>query len=153
MPIDYDLDIATSLSPETLLGFLTQNYDCLTATDGYLYGPGIGIAAITLGERNQSFMEEMFGFRPTVSVSFSPFFDENHLKGAQILVGGVSLLLSKEPGDAVLLHNGENLLLQRIGAELAISKRWWSNWIDPYHLDPEITLPYVIRDLPSPLLQ
>jgi hypothetical protein len=153
MSIEYELKLATKLNPETALRLIAQEYGFAFGEQGNLQGPGIVVGAIAIDEQSQSFMEEMFQFRPTVNIWFCP--DPNgadYLESEQVIVGATSLLFNKESGDAVLLHNGENLLLQRRNGEVAISDKWWSDWFSPCHLTSEIMFPYTVRNLPSPLL-
>jgi hypothetical protein len=58
----------------------------------------------------------------------------------------IAVLLGQSDGDAVLVFNGEITKLQRIGGELAIDSKWDLSVLD------EMTLPYQMRPLVSPLL-
>jgi hypothetical protein len=153
MSIEYELKLATKLNPKTALHLIAQEYGFAFGEQGNLQGPGIVVGAIAIDEQSQSFMEEMFQFRPTVNIWFclDPN-GEDYLENEQVIVGAISLLFNKESGDAALLHNGENLLLQRINGETIISDKWWNNWFSPCRLTSKITFPHIVRNLPSPLL-
>ena len=90
-----------------------------------------------------------FGFDPLVSVGFRFINTADHRSAREILLHA-TLTLLEHAGDAVLLFNGEVIVLQRIGGTLTVNQDyhlWESNW-----LKERLPASVEFRSIPSPLL-
>jgi hypothetical protein len=58
-------------------------------------------------------------------------------------------LLRQVSGEALLLFNGERIVLQRLGGQLLLNQEF-NPWITSFL--PLVTLPYDLKNIPSPLL-
>lgn len=96
-------------------------------------------------------IEEAFHFSPDLGVAFrlNPN-SADYVEGRRVLLR-VAMLLLEHSRDAVLLFNGEYIVLQRLGGQLVLNADY-GDWADGFKLEPEIRLPHEIRSLPSPLL-
>ncbi len=148
MSLNFTLRMATDLEPIKLL-------DALSSTSGFewemdtLSAPGLLVYAIKENALGQSIIEEAFGFHPDVVIDFRINPTSEYSLGKYTLLQATMELLHQFSGDAVLLSNGEDLVLQRIGGKLVVNKDW-SNWSTSQL--SEVTLPYEARSLSSPLL-
>ncbi len=146
MAVEYDLNIATELEPIQALHIISDGLNLKWRTDTLLERPGIQVSAIPSPELRQSVIEEEFGgFRPTIFVLFRIFPNADYEGGIRILRQATMELLRQVPGDAVLLFNGETIVLQRLGGKLML-KEGWGNWNASELAD--VTLPYELRKLP-----
>jgi hypothetical protein len=143
--LDYSLDIATELEPIQALHIVSDGLGLEWRTDTLLEQPGVQVCAIKNSELGQSVIEEWFGFRPTISVLFRIFTNEDYEGGKHTLQQATMELLRQVPGDAVLLFNGETIVLQRIGGQLVLNQGW-GNWNASEMA--AMTLPYELRKLP-----
>jgi hypothetical protein len=153
MSLNYDLEIATSLNPKQVLQIIVDELGFTWCEQGNLQGPQVAVSAISQSPLGQSVIEEGFGFRPKIHLSFWISSHANEEEGRiarQSVIRAVMTILRYESGDAVLLFNGENLLLQRLNGNLILNSVW-KEWTS-YYLFDEITLPCERREIASPLL-
>lgn len=146
MALDYDLHMATALEPTQTLCLMLNKFSLKWNIDNnWLVGAGVIVGAIKSTELNQSILEEEFcGFRPTVSVWFE--IDKfNYEEGMNTLRQATMEVLRQVPGDAVLLFNGETIVLQRLGGRLILNEGW-EDW--NADLLAKVTLPYELRQIP-----
>jgi hypothetical protein len=151
MALDYSLELSTHLKPTQALDLLAERLGLQQSDEAHLGGPGIWISAIRQTQLGRSIIEEGFHFSPDLSVGFR--LDPNSFdyeKGKRLMLQSTLLLLEQAGKDGVLLFNGENIVLQRMGGKLLLNEDW--SWTDESRLEEEITLPYERRPLPSPLL-
>ncbi len=153
MATEYSLELATELKPTQVLQLLADELTFEWADATHLLGPGLWVSVIEKGEVGQEIIEESFGFRPTIVVGFrlQPETSEDEKAARQMLLRATMFLLRKAPGDAILLLNGEHTRLQRMDGHLVLNSEWGE--LASYSLFSEVTLPYKMRNLPSPLLQ
>lgn len=150
MASEYSLVISTDLAPIRALHIVSKGLGLKWEdSNTYLVGLGVLVGATSQGGLGQSVIEEAFGFRPDISVLFRINPKEDHEKGRHTLLRATMELLRQIPGDAVLLFNGENIILQRIEGQLVLNEEW-GNWTASQLT--EVTLPYELCNLPSPLL-
>ncbi|WNG41283.1 hypothetical protein F0U61_52015 [Archangium violaceum] len=152
MALDYDLDLSTHLKPtqalEKLAGHLaglawSEDKSCLFNTD-------VTISANMPREGWRRIIERGFQFIPTLSVGFRRASDANWDKFRRLLLEA-ALLLLEDTQDAVLLFNGENIVLQQLGGKLIFNADS-SYWADENWLKSRLTVPFERRSLQSPLL-
>ena len=111
------------------------------------------MGAMQESDRGQAFMQSEFGFAPTVDVWFRINSRQDEEMGKQTLLRAVALLLDRFPGDAVLLFNGEHVVLQRLGGSLSFNNNF--SKLLSYWPKSELaveSLSYEWRSLTSPLL-
>lgn len=102
------------------------------------------------GRSRRETFEEGFGFQPDVEFYFRMAKEaDERREGYRTMLGVVLGLLQQEAGQAVLLFNGEIILLQRLDGDLTLNLDW-QTW-QKEGLD-QVTLPYQMQSLPSPLL-
>lgn len=148
MALEFDLSISTQLEPAQVMQILSEQLD-LDLDSGQIRGDGVAIGAIAKTTLGQSVIEEGFGFKPTMSVRFRIASRDNYEQGALTMLKAIIVLMSKLKGDSVLLFNGEEVVCQRIEGNFLINQDrsiWKMSQIS------EITLPYELVSIPSPLL-
>jgi hypothetical protein len=147
--IEYDLEFASEFEPTVVLDIVAEKLSFKWWKHSHLIGIGLIMGAYKsskISELSQSCFEEAYGFRSNLSVWFRlDKFDRYH-EGYRNMMRATTLLLSYIPGNAVLVFNGEITVLQRINGELALNSKF-----NPSPPD-EVTLPYEMRALASPLL-
>ncbi|MFE1748096.1 SitI3 family protein [Coleofasciculus sp. H7-2] len=152
MSLDYDLSIATDLKPIQALHIVSKGFDLewdSASSNPCLFGSGILVGAHPQLDIRQSVIEEAFGFRPTIDVWFQINSNVNYEGGKHTLLWVTIELLRQISGDAVLLFNGESIIFQRLAGQLLLNEDW-HDWATS-HLS-EVTLPFEVQNLPSPLL-
>lgn len=155
MALDYSLDIETSLSPQEALPMLA-NYLNLEWEDierPNLFAAGIKIFAWQTTEHHQAIISEYFNFRSTLYVSFRLHAIDSDIEDEQrkqIMLKAVLKLLEHSTGNALMLFNGETIVLQRFAGKLTLNKSWNSLFSNNKNLFSK--LDYELCDLPSPLL-
>jgi hypothetical protein len=147
--LDYDLDLVTNLDSNEALTLFADKLDFEWCDDNRLIGIGVIVTSFStsnLSELSQSMFEELYGFTSNICVSFrlDKFADYN--RGYQLMMEAVTLLLSQDEGDGVLVFNSEITILQRIGGELVVDSKWNSS------ISNELRLPHQMLPLASPLL-
>lgn len=160
MASEFVLHIVTELEPDDALHLISRNLELEEIKDDedededegkiYVKGPGVLVSAVAASSRRKSLIEEIFGFRPDITVWFRIQPKENYSKGKDTILRATMVLLKEAQGDAVLLFNGEEIVLQRIGGKLVYNKGF-SDW-DLSQLDRVSAFEYEVRDLKSPLL-
>lgn len=150
MATDYGLALSTSMQPEEALRLMVEQFHFNWDSDT-LMGPALWISAQVPPSGWKTMIEEAFHFRPDLGVVFrlDPNSDE-YEEGNRVMLRATMLLL-EHSRDAVLLFNGEYIVLQRLGGQLVLNADY-GGWTDGFKLEPEIQLPHEMRSLPSPLL-
>lgn len=145
MALEYMLRIATNLEPEKVLDFFASILELKKEPD-YLSGSGLIIYASPESELGRSIINDEFHFTPTVRVTFRlDKFDDMEIGKIKFLRGTLELL-RQAPGDAVLLFNNEDVILQRTGGRLILNDK--SSFWTPEHLS-EVKLSYEMRSIAS----
>jgi hypothetical protein len=156
MAIELELNLSTNIKPTQALELLSTHIGGLTLTwngknSYYLLGPTIEIDVSEPSGSWQEIIRDGFQFIPTLSVRFrfklnSPTdYDTNR----HFMFQATTFLL-EHAEDAVLLHNYEIIVLQKLGGKLTFNsdlQLWDEEW-----LRDRLTLPFDCRLLPSPLL-
>jgi hypothetical protein len=144
--IEYDLNLVTEFNSKVALDLLAEKLGFEWYAQSHLLGTGLIVGALKCQGFSQSLFEEAYGFRPSICVWFRLDKFDDHDRGYRNMTRAIAVLLGQSDGDAVLVFNGEITKLQRIGGELAIDSKWDLSVLD------EMTLPYQMRPLVSPLL-
>jgi hypothetical protein len=150
MSLDYELRIITDWQPQQVSELLAKELDLQWGEENRLFNSGTIAAVFSERERTQSMMLEHYGFKPTIDVWFRLKQHEDGDLDKQTLLTASMLLLSKLPGDAVLLFNYERTVLQRIEGTLIFNSQP-TTWQEA-ELAAEVKLPYYIEPLRSPLI-
>lgn len=153
MALEYSFEGALDLDATAALQQVATELG-LSATDSVrLHGPALQIFTLSQSDLRKSVIEDAFHFRPTLSIGFridSNASDQDYETGKHLLIRVVVALLQQSPGAAVLLFNGETVLLQRLDERIVLNQDW-REWTS-YDLLRDVTLPYDQRPLPSPLM-
>jgi hypothetical protein len=148
MSLEFGLFIITELEPPQVVTIIAK-LGLEKLTDSQLLGTGVLVNVQNTSTLRCSIIEEAFGFCPSLSVSFRIQPKENYVQGKCTLLRVTIELLTQVVGDAVLLFNGEDIVLHRLEGKLIINKKWdtWDNKILS-----ELTASYERQELTSPLL-
>ncbi len=151
MALEYQLVLRTESPLASLLEAVRQRCALLWSKDDtFLIGTGVQVSGGICGRSWQQTFQEEFGFRPKVQLFFRMAKAAEELRaGSRVMLAVVVDVLRQEAGPAVLLANGETILLQRLDQELLLNRDWQSWQHDGLDL---LTLPYRMQSLPSPLL-
>lgn len=149
MALEFSLVLETPCTPLALLTTIAHDTGLTWSDDSHLLGQGVWISAIEETARGQALMEELFGFRSTVVVGFRINPKEDYQEGKHTVLRATMVVLKQNVDHAVLLFNGEDIVLQAAGQRLLLNADW-GQW--PATQLAEVTLPYELRPLPSPLL-
>jgi hypothetical protein len=158
MGLDYDLNLATSIDDKQVLGMLVSRIPGLEWGDdkSFLVDPIATITPTVSLASTRRLYEETFHFVPTLGVGFrfvsyadcDADYDADYERFRQILLQATMFLLEHSQ-DAVLLFNGETIVLQRFGGKLVFNADYHIFEDDDW-LMSRLSLPFERRPLPSP---
>ena len=153
MSLVHSLEMASALEPAEAVGVMTHALADASRDENSLRAPGLFAVVTRPRALGQSVVEDDYGFRPTLSVLFEVYPNEDYLGGMRAMMrAAVALLGHDAAAEAVMLFNGERTVLRRAGGELLLNERW-DNWKAHAKLLPEVTLPHELRFVPSPALE
>lgn len=150
MSLNYELRINTEWEAQQISDFLSKELSLEWGEESRLLSPGVVIGVFPEKETRRSIMQLEYGFKPTIDVWFWLNSNRDYEKGKHTLLTASMLLLSKLPGDAVLLFNYERTVLQRIEGTLIFNSQP-ATWQEA-ELAAGVKLPYYIEPLRSPLI-
>ena len=147
MSLSYTLELEKKLEPKQLLQLLVERHN-LQWHQETISGKGIWINAYAEDDpENQSLTKKEFGFIPSTIISFRVNTDDTLEIGERTLIRAVMTLLQQVTGNAILLFNYENLVLQRINNQLIFNQDMWEEWT-ANELEG-INLPYKLKQFAS----
>ncbi len=147
MSLSYTLELETKVEPQKLLQLLVERHN-LQWHQETISGKGIWVNAYVEDDpENQSLTKEEFGFIPSIIFAFRINTDDTLEIGEQTLIRAVMTLLQEVAGNAILLFNNENLVLQRINNQLIFNQDMWEEWT-ANELE-RINIPYELKQLAS----
>ncbi len=151
MALEYDLHLTTSTKSKQALEMIAGGVTGLSWSedDSFLFDVTVTITATNSRALTQSVIEEAFHFVPTLRVGFRFVNNTDHGRARRLMLQATMLLL-EHAQDAVLLFNGEIIVLQRLGGQLVVNSEY-EIWDDDW-LKSKLTIPFEQRPLPSPLL-
>lgn len=154
MSLVHDIEISTDLTPKQVNDIMAAAVNPTSRDENSLRLSGLFAITGKLKGPGQSVTGEDYGFHPTLNVVFEIYSSEgeDYLGGMRAMMRATMALLQHEPGDAVMLFNGERTVLQRINGKLMLNEAW-DNWVAHAQVLSEITLPYELRHLRSPALE
>jgi hypothetical protein len=156
MALEYDLYLTASTKPRQALESLADHVDGLAWSEdnSWLFNEVVTITASESHSRTRSLFAETFHFTPTLGVGFrfayDTDYDADYARFKQIMFQSTMLLL-EHAQDAVLLFNGETIVLQRFGGKLVFNSDY-NIFDDDDWLKSKLSLPFERRSLPSPLM-
>jgi hypothetical protein len=127
MALDYSLILEADLESQSALKLILPIFDFKQCEEEkYLFGiNNLLIGSCEESELSKSIIEEDFGFRPSFYVWFRiRSNDDEDRKGRAMMTEIVLEVLHQIPGNAVLLFNGETMVLQRIAGEVTLTPIW-----------------------------
>jgi hypothetical protein len=151
MALSHYLQLSTHTKPAQALEKLASQIPELTWSEDrhLLVDPTIKIHATESRALTRDIIKEAFQFTPTLTVGFR-FTNNADDDRARALMFQATMLMLEQAQDAVLLFNGETIVLQRLGGQLTFNSDhhvWDEDW-----LRGRLTIPFECRPLPSPLL-
>ncbi|WP_309896389.1 SitI3 family protein [Archangium sp.] len=152
MALEYDINLVTDIDNKQALELLVSQIPGLVWGDdhSFLYGPTETVTASVTRASTRSLFEDTFRFVPTLRVGFRYVWNTDYDRFREIMLQATILLLERSQ-DAVLLFNGEIIVLQRFGGKLVLNSDYHI-WEDDDWLKSRLPLPFERRPLPSPLL-
>jgi len=151
MALEYDLHLSTNLKPAQALEKLASLAPEPTWSEDrtFLVDITAQIRALEPRALTQSIIKDAFHFTPTLCVRLRRRSDADWNRFRQLLLDATLVLLD-DAQDAVLLFNGEIIVLQRLEGRLVFNSEY--DLGDAEWLKSRLTLPFERRPLPSPLL-
>ena len=147
MSLSYTLELEKKLEPKQLLQLLVERHN-LQWHQETISGKRIWINAyIEDDPENQSLTKEEFGFVPSTIIGFQINTDDTLEIGEQTLIRAVMTILQEVIGNAILLFNYENLVLQRINNQLIFNQDMWEEWTASEI--ERFNIPYELKQLVS----
>ena len=151
MGLDYTLSLISDMLPSEAVNLMADRLELKKVDEAHLVGAAM-MASVKQPSRGwQEMIEEGFHFTSTLLILFrlDPN-DEGYEQGLRLMLRATQVLLERGK-DAVLLFNGEHILLQRSQGRLVLNTEY-SHWTQGFRMAGEIWLPHECRPLPSPLL-
>jgi len=158
MGLDYDLNLATSMDEKQVLETLVGRIPGLEWGNdkSFLVDPIATITPMVLHASSRRLYEDAFHFVPTLGVEFrfmsyadsDADHDADYDRFRQNMLQA-TLLLLEHARDAVLLFNGETIVLQRFGGKLVFNSDYHIFEGDDW-LRGRLSFPFERRPLPSP---
>ena len=152
MALDYRLYLSTNMKTlQELEKLADQNHGLAWSEEKhFLFDTTVAITAIEPRESRRESINDAFQFVPTLVVGFrcAKFADQDTF--AQSLLDATLLLLEASQ-EAVLLFNGEFIVLQWLRGQLVFNADS-GLWHDVNWLKSRLSMPFERRPLPSPLL-
>ncbi|WP_375770699.1 SitI3 family protein [Archangium gephyra] len=150
MAIDYFLELATRLTTTRALELLSSRFPGLVWGEDrfFLFDASVTIHATEPGTLAKEIIADAFHFTPALTVGFRYPKDPEQYDGFRKILLDAALLLLEHAQDAVLLVNGESIVLQRLGGKLTFNSEhsmWDEDW-----LKSRLLIPFECRSLPSP---
>jgi hypothetical protein len=158
MGLDYDLNLATNLDEKQVLEMLVGRIPGMQWGDdgSFLVDPIATVTPTVLRASTRRLYEDAFHFVPTLGVGFrfvsyaddDADSDSDYDRFRQLMLQATILLLEHAP-DAVLLFNGETIVLSWFGGKLVLNSDYHIFEDDDW-LRNRLSLPFERRPLPSP---
>lgn len=151
MSLWFGLDLSATLNAASAIRLLAQRFDLRQSDETHLAREGIFIWAHdkARGHLSVEVIEDAFHFTPTLYVGFELYNDLGDYNENERLMIRATMLLLEHGGDAVLLFNHEETILQRLlGGKLVLNE----GAMDWDTLESEVYLPHDRRQIPSYLM-
>jgi hypothetical protein len=128
MALEYELRLATERAPADVLAVLSNELGFSGNTDQRT-APGLAsISALNENRLGQDVIKSAFGFTPLVKILFRLNKDEIE-RGVMSVLRACMRVLDHVKGDAVLLFNGEAVILLRKSGNLILNENaeFWTH--------------------------
>ena len=145
MSISNTLLIETQMTPFEVREMLISNdLGLMAAPYDRLRGEGVHVGIGTENQFGQDVTFDEHGFRPSLHIIFDLDSDEDEEEGKRITGRATAALLRKDPGEAVLLFNGEKPILKKCDGRIIVRNGWGEDWLKPAL--NEINMEYEVSD-------
>lgn len=146
MALEYTLKVEEDFSSSQLLKLVFEMGHMQSDGDS-LSGPGlVFVSAFTESSLGKSIIRDGFNFTPSKFLLFRlDKFDKTD-QGVIYILRSTINILRHSSGDAILLFNGEDVVLARLSGRLILNDGW--GFWNPKRL-AEVTLEYKIENIPS----
>jgi hypothetical protein len=115
------------MSEDDIREFLATSWFGLSPVEhGYFVAEGVSVWVQSFNPALDGTVN-FNGFVPNRSIAFRIYYSEDEDNGARITAQVTANLLAREPGDAVLLWNGETPMVKRINGEIVAYEGWSEN--------------------------
>jgi hypothetical protein len=150
MSINYSLAYKSNTTLLEAQNILKGDFN-LDQSESYLsLDKGLFISLTPSTARSRNFYSGYFGFEPDITVVFEIDKFGNQELLLRDMISMTSDILSKFAEDAVMLFNGEILILQKREGLLTLNAEW-ADWGGDMRLSQYIKMPHKLESLPSPL--
>jgi hypothetical protein len=127
MATEYTLYSAAELSTDEILAFMATAVDGSTSPHGYVEREGLQVTAYAVPAADQAATVGVFGFVHHITARFrfangAPPAVTN--TNTVLMVRAALRLFQDYQADGVLLFNGEQVVAQRLRAEVALNGEW-----------------------------
>ena len=152
MALEYDLYLESGMTPRQAFEMLSNRIVGIAPSeDGFwLVNETATMTVAEVLASRRDVIGEAFRFLPAVRVGFRYVWDSDYDRFKEMMLQA-TLLLLEHAQDAVLLFNGEIIVLQRFGGRLVLNSEYHI-WDDDDWLKSRFALPFERRSLPSPLM-
>ncbi|MFB2837153.1 SitI3 family protein [Floridanema evergladense] len=133
MALNYILNLEANIKPVEALQIISKYLGLKWHKKDSLAGLGVIVYATLKSQIGQEVIAEEFGFQPSIVVDFRINPKDAYKEGKDTLIKGTLDLLDRFQGDAVLLFNGEQPVLQRINGKLRLYSGWEATLINIFH--------------------
>jgi hypothetical protein len=153
MALEYTLELSSKMTPTQAMDVLASSVERLAWGEErfVLHDPTITICATQSLSMTRKVIERGFRFIPDLSIEFR-FVSNSDYDGFKETMLLATMCLLEHAQDAVLLFNGETIVLRRFNGKLVLNSEYHI-WDDDDWLKSRLNLPFERRPLPSPLLQ
>ena len=148
MALNYVLNLEANIKPVEALQIISISLGLEWYKRDSLAGLGVVVYATQKSQIGQEVIAEEFGFQPNIVVDFRINPKDAYKEGKDTLIKGTFDLLDRVQGDAILLFNGEQPVLQRIKGKLKLYSGWEATAITILH---DRKLPYELEQPQSSL--
>lgn len=124
MALNYVLNLEANIKPVEALQLIYKYFGLEWHKKDSLAGLGVIVYATQISQIGQEVIAEEFGFQPSIAVDFRINPKDAYKEGKDTLIRATLELLYHVPGNAILLFNGEQPVLQRINGTLRLYPGW-----------------------------
>jgi hypothetical protein len=124
MALNYVLNLEANIKPVEALQFISKYLGLEWHKRNSLAGLGVIVYATKKNQLGQEVIAEEFGFQPSIAVDFRINPKDAYKEGKDTLIRATLELLDHLPGNAILLFNGEQPVLQKINGKLRLYLGW-----------------------------
>lgn len=151
MSLDFTLLLNTTSEPVEILFLLAEASASARSGSPELTLAGLWMTCFVVDAKRRDHVRAAYGFSPNVGLEFVISAGDLHQKGRESLARVVAQLLSKCKDQAILLFNGEQTVLTRLGSDVLVDEAW-AEWLLETTAFSCNLLPARVEKLSSPLI-